>query len=110
MEPYFAPNAPALPNAVVDDPTSASEMALAWAPVMLAAGATQNFSVTVALQQPRELLLTPRDAAPAPGARSWSTPRITDDRRSRAASCAGPTAAATPPPARPSSTPPTARC
>ena len=80
IEPYFAPHAPALPNTVVDDPTSASEMALAWAPVTLAAGATQNFSVTVALQQPRELLLTPRDAAPAPGAAVLVDARITDDR------------------------------
>lgn len=80
VEPYFAPHAPALPNTVVDDPTNASEMALAWAPVTLAAGATQNYSVTVALQQPRELLLTPRDAAPAPGAAVLVDARISDDR------------------------------
>ena len=78
------PDAPALDDTLHDDAgyvfPGDSEMAVAWAPVTLAAGATGRFSVTIGLSKPRELMLSLHGAAPVADAPTLLDARVTEDR------------------------------
>jgi hypothetical protein len=77
---YTVPSAPPLDNQLHDDGQTGAEAMLAWAPVTLAANETRRYSVSVALQQPRELQLKLQGAAPSAGAPTLLAAAVTDDR------------------------------